>query len=108
MLSLLTITQGGIDAAGSIRSASLLQEHLTAELVVAHPDLRTGLADDDGESIDPAMIDVASEQARRAFDQVCGGKPHCRFKATGTSILETLYKHALFADICVLARDHGC
>jgi nucleotide-binding universal stress UspA family protein len=58
-------------------------------------------------SVDPAVVKVAAEQARRVFDQVYGGNPHCRFKETGASILETLHKQALFADLCILARDYG-
>src|SRR5262245_24564699 len=44
MLSLLTITRGTIDAAGALRSASVVQEHLGAELLVAHPDPVTAMA----------------------------------------------------------------
>jgi nucleotide-binding universal stress UspA family protein len=107
MLSLLTMTQGGIDVAGDLRSASMFQDHLAAELVVAHPDLNAGIAADGlVPNIDPTAVEVASQQAQRAFDQVCGGKQHCRFKETGTPVLETLYKQALFADLCILARDY--
>lgn len=113
MLSLLTITRGGVDAAAGLRAAAAFQDRMGAELLVAHPDplaaLAVATATPEGfiASVDPAIVQTASAQARRAFDQVCGGKANCRFKETGVSAFETLRKQALFADLCVLARDYG-
>jgi len=113
MLSLLTITRGTIDAAAALRSASAIQDHLGAELLVAHPDPVTAMAvaaaGPEGimAGIDLAAVKADAEQAQRAFDQVLGAKQNCRFKDTGVSAFETLRKQSLFADLCILARDHG-
>jgi hypothetical protein len=112
MMSLLTITRGGVEAAGALRSARVIQDHLGAEMLVAHPDPFTAPAvagtTPEGfmASGDPAVVKVAFEQAQRAFDAACGANPQCRFKATGTSALETLHEQALFTDLCVLSRDY--
>jgi nucleotide-binding universal stress UspA family protein len=110
MLSLLTITRGGIDAAGALRSATVVQDHLDAELLVAHPDpLRPIMAGAGPEaivvSLDDAIVTAAAKEAQQAFDQVCGATPRCRYKETGASAFETPRKQALFADLCILDRD---
>jgi hypothetical protein len=111
MMALLTITRGGVEAAGALRSASVIRDHFGAELLVAHPDpfAAPAVAGTTPEgfmaSADPAVAKVAFEQAQRAFDMACGANPQCRFEATGTSALETLHDQALFTDLCILSRD---
>lgn len=112
-LSLFTLLHGSVNAAGLLRSVTLLQDHLEAELLVVHPDPIAGnskpMSAPEGIVTDVQMddLDVASQQARRAFGHVCSGKPSCRFKQTNSSADDALRKQALFADLCVLARVYG-
>lgn len=112
MLTLLTLLRGSSDASDALKSASILQEALGAELLVAHPyeeeDMPAIVVDasfapiiDRGEPGNPAA------HAREIFDTVCAGRPDCRFRSTGMPPAETLRKQSLFADMLVLARDQG-
>jgi nucleotide-binding universal stress UspA family protein len=113
MLSLLTITRAGIDATGALRSATVVQDHVGAELLVAHPDpLRPIVAAAAGPEaivmgLDDDFVKAAAKEAQQAYDQVCGARPRCRYKETGASAFETLRKQALFVDLCILDRDPG-
>ncbi len=112
MLTLLTLLRGSSDAMDVLGSATVLQDAVGGELIVAHPH--------DSEDI-PAIIGDASfapiidrdghddpaAYARQAFDAVCGGRANCRFRATGMSPADTLRKQSLFADMLILARDQS-
>jgi len=113
MLSMLTLLSGSVDATETLRSAIVLQEHAGAELLVAHPDPISGLADTmaapEGMVTDVHMeaIGEAAQQARRAFTRICGENARCRYKPFAAAPQDVLRKQALFADLCVLARDYG-
>jgi len=112
MLTLLTLLRGSSGALDALKSASILQQALGAELLVAHPheegDMPAIVMDasfapiiDRGEPGNP------SAHAREIFDTVCAGRPDCRFRAINMSPADTLRKQSLFADMLVLARDQG-
>jgi hypothetical protein len=113
MLSLVTLLHGSSHSNGVLQSAMALRGGLDAELVVVHPDpgadLPTVVGGYEGyvPLVDADAVEKASSQARHAFDSVCAGSPRCTFRATKTSSHETMRKHTMFADLCILARDPG-
>lgn len=113
MLSLVTLLHGSSQSPATLKSAIALRGGLDAELIVLHPDpvadvpIPVGSYDYFVPPVDTEELKQSSELALRAFDTVCGGHPQCTFKATKTSSHETLRKHTMFADLCVLARDPG-
>jgi nucleotide-binding universal stress UspA family protein len=114
MKSLLMILSGGPQSADALKSAVILEKALEARLVVAHPTppmpAAAVMAGDMGVAlgaIEFAQDDYSVENARAAFEAVCGNDPACRFRETQTTPYETLRKFSLFADLVVLARDRG-
>lgn len=113
MLSMLTLIRGSGDAASILRSVTVFQKSIDAELLVAHPDpvasTQAVMSSPDGYAvpIDMDEMELTAKAARSAFDVVCGTSADCRFKVMASSARDTLLKQSLFADICVLPREHG-
>jgi nucleotide-binding universal stress UspA family protein len=99
MLSMLTLIRGTIDSSTALRSVATLQGAIGAELLVVCSDLGPPFTRDE--------VEEAREQASRAYDLVCAGKPNCRFKAVAGEVADTLRKQAMFADLCALSRRSG-
>ncbi|MBL8697937.1 MAG: universal stress protein [Alphaproteobacteria bacterium] len=99
MLSMLTLVRGTLDPSPALRAAATLQGAVGAELLVVCVDL--------GPPFPAAEAEEAREEARRAFDAVCGEKGGSRFKVVDATIAEALRKQAMFADLCALSRGSG-
>jgi hypothetical protein len=82
-------------------------------LLVVHPDpsadipIMAGGYEGYVPPMDADAMEQASSLARLAFDSVCAADPKCIFRATKTSSHDTMRKHTMFADLCILARDPG-
>ncbi len=112
MLTLLTLLHGSSDSIDVLRSASVLQGALDAELIVAHPQAETDIpmVVGDGSFVlfdDGRDVASAAQSARHAYDAVCADKANCRFRDTRMPPADCLRKQALFADMVVLARDQA-
>ena len=109
MLSLLTLLPGSENSANILRSVTIIQQALEAELLVACPAVETPVYA--AEAVATMVVDENATQqsvtlAKQAFDTVCGNKSLARFKDTNVSAYETLRKQTLFVDFFVLGRSH--
>lgn len=113
MLSLVTLLHGSSQSTEILKSAMALRGGLEAEFIVLHPDpsadipVIAGGYESFAPPVDTEALKQASALAHLAFESVCGGDPQCTFRATKTSSHETMRKHTMFADLCILARDPG-
>lgn len=112
MLTLLTLLHGSSDSIDVLKSATLLQDALDAELIVAHPQAEADIpmVVGDGSFVlfdDGRDVETASKSAHLAYEAVCADKENCRFRDTRMPPADCLRKQVLFADLVVLARDQG-
>lgn len=99
MLSMLTLIRGTIDASAALRSVAALRGAVEAELLV--------VCSDPGPPFTFDEVEEAREQARRAYDHVCGTAPDSRFRNAEGPLSEVMRKQAMFSDLCVLSRSAG-
>ena len=112
MLTLLTLLHGSSDSIDVLKSASVLQGALDAELIIAHPQTEADIpmVVGDGSFVlfdDGRDAETATQAALQAYEAVCANKENCRFRDTRMPPADCLRKQALFADMVVLARDQG-
>lgn len=99
MISMLTLIRGTIDASSALRAVAVLQAAIDAELLV--------VCSDPGPPFTLDEVEEAREQAKRAYDFVCGKDGRARFKSTAGELSDVMRKQAMFADLCVLSRGAG-
>ncbi len=111
MLSLITLLYGSSQSNDILKSAMALRASTNAELIVVHPDptaevpIMAGVYEGYVPPVDTESAKQVLTLARGAFDAACAGNGQCSFRETKTSTHETMRKHTMFADVCILARE---